>query len=69
MLPRERKFAYEYSKGSPWAYDELTARFGFSIQKTPAELQQERDSVLRKNHPLFYIRCVYLCRQIECFQN
>jgi putative nucleotidyltransferase with HDIG domain len=53
MLPRERRFAYEYSKGSPWANEDLTARFGFSILKTPAELQNERDSVEKNLAPYF----------------
>jgi putative nucleotidyltransferase with HDIG domain len=69
MLPRERKFAYEYSKGSPWAYDELTARFGFSIQKTPAELQQERDSVLRKITPYFTYDAFIYADRLNAFKT
>jgi hypothetical protein len=69
MLPCERKFAYEYSKGSPWAYDELTARFGFSIQKTPAELQQERDSVLRKITPYFTYDAFIYADRLNAFKT
>lgn len=53
MLPRERRFAYDYSKGSPWVNEDLTAQFGFSIQKTTAELLRERDSVSHMLIPYF----------------
>ncbi len=53
LLPRERKFAYDYSKGSPWVHEDLTAKFGFSIQKTSQELQRERDSLDKKLSPYF----------------
>lgn len=53
LLPRERRFALEYSKGSPWGHDALTANFGFSIQKTVSELQVERDSVENNIIPYF----------------
>ena len=53
MLPRERKFDMDYSIGSPWKYDNLTANFSFSIYKTDAELQAEKDSLLKKHYPFF----------------
>jgi putative nucleotidyltransferase with HDIG domain len=53
VLPRERKFNREYSKGRPWAYDNLTASFSFSIYKTDAELSKEKDSVLKNLLPYF----------------
>lgn len=53
MLPRERRFSLDYSKGSPWGHDALTANFGFSIQKTAFERQQERDSLEKNIIPYF----------------
>lgn len=41
ITPRTGKFAYDYRKGSPWAYDNLTAQFDFPILKTSEQLQAE----------------------------
>ncbi|MCD7973232.1 MAG: HDIG domain-containing protein [Candidatus Azobacteroides sp.] len=53
FLPRETKFKYQYQEGKPWKYDLLTAPFDFPIYKTPEELQQEKDSVLKDFMPYF----------------
>ena len=45
IFPRTGKFNYDYRKGSPWMYETLIAQFDFPIIKTPAQLQQERESV------------------------
>lgn len=45
LLPRSGKFAYDYSKGSPWAYETLVAQFDFPILKTAEQLQQEREAL------------------------
>ena len=55
FLPRETKFGYEYEKGRPWRYNSLIASFDFPIYKTPAEVAQERDSVLKIFRP-YYLR-------------
>jgi cyclic-di-AMP phosphodiesterase PgpH len=68
MLPRERKFAYDYSKGSPWAYDDLTARFGFSIHKTPSVIQRERDSVNKNIIPYFFYDTNKFIEKSEAFK-
>ena len=69
MLPRERKFAYDYSKGSPWVHEDLTARFGFSIQKTTQEIQQERDSVDKKIAPYFSYDNFIIADQLNSFKG
>ncbi len=46
MMPRERKFTYDFQKGSPWKEENLTAPFKFSIYKTSEEYQAELDSTL-----------------------
>lgn len=45
LLPRSGKFAYDYSKGSPWAYETLVAQFDFPILKTAEQLQEEREAL------------------------
>ncbi len=69
MLPRERKFDLEYSVGSPWKYDNLTANFSFSIYKTDAELQREKDSLLKKHYPYFTFDATVVSDNISAFKN
>jgi len=42
FFPRGGKFKYEFQKGKPWQYENLSAPFDFSIQKTDAEIEAER---------------------------
>lgn len=53
LMPRERKFKYEYNKGEPWRYEILIAPFDFRIFKTNMEVQNEKDSILKKFRPYF----------------
>ena len=55
FLPRETKFGYEYEKGRPWRYNSLIASFDFPIYKTPGEVAEERDSVLKNFRP-YYVK-------------
>ncbi|MCG8700245.1 MAG: hypothetical protein MI922_19485, partial [Bacteroidales bacterium] len=54
LLPREAKFKYEYNRGNPWLHDDLTAPFQFSIYKTDAKLQAERDTILKDLNYYFH---------------
>ena len=51
FLPRNDKFAYEYSVDKPWRYGQLIATFKFPIYKEEAVVKSERDSVLRRYQP------------------
>lgn len=42
ILPIDRQFAYEFSKGSNWEYDTLYAPFDFPIIKTAEEIEAEK---------------------------
>jgi cyclic-di-AMP phosphodiesterase PgpH len=53
LLPREGKFMYEYQKGGFWKHDDLTAPFNFPVNKTRAEINHERDSVLLEFKPIY----------------
>jgi cyclic-di-AMP phosphodiesterase PgpH len=53
LLPREGKFMYEYQKGGFWKHESLTAPFNFPVNKTKAEIIQERDSVLQGFRPIY----------------
>ena len=53
LMPREGSFKYEYYRGKPWKYENLTAPFDFGIYKTETELGAERDSIL-KEFPFYF---------------
>lgn len=67
MLPRQRKFDKDYSKGSPWSYDNLTANFSFSIYKTEAELSKEKDSVLKNLLPYYKFDSIVFKEKLSSF--
>lgn len=44
---------FEYQKGGFWKHESLTAPFNFPVNKTKAEIDHERDSVMREFRPIF----------------
>ena len=53
LLPRTPKFAYDYKKGEPWAYETLVAKFDFPILKTELQLSQERERLASEIVPYY----------------
>ena len=45
MLPKERKFGYDFHKGRRWEHEDLYAQFPFPLHKPEEQLKRERDSV------------------------
>src|SRR5438552_3341550 len=52
-LPKESQFNYAYQKGKPWAYENLMAPLDFAINKTEAELNEEKAQALKRAHPFY----------------
>jgi cyclic-di-AMP phosphodiesterase PgpH len=44
-----------YSVGEPWRADDLTAPFTFSLKKTAAEVEEEREAIVRDTAPVFHV--------------
>ncbi len=55
VLPKGRKFKYEFDKGKPWMHEKLIAPFDFAIEKSSAELEKERQEVIDQI-PTYYER-------------
>ena len=53
LLPRTPKFAYDYKKGEPWAYETLVAKFDFPILKTDLQLSRERERLASEIVPYY----------------
>ena len=69
IFPREGKFQYEFQKGKPWLHDGLYAPYDFPIYKTPAELQAEKDSILKDFKPYFRLDTTIEAEQLDAFRK
>lgn len=45
FFPREGKFKYEFQKGKPWQYDNFYAPFDFSINRSEADINSEKERI------------------------
>lgn len=69
FAPRESKVSYNESEGKPWRYGLVTAPFDFPIYKDEAQLEQERDSVLKEYIPYYSVDKFRSERAITLFTN
>ena len=46
FFPKGGKFKYEFQKGKPWQYENLYAPFDFSVRKSNADIEQERQTIM-----------------------
>ena len=54
LFPRGGQFKYEFQKGRLWQYPNYYAPFDFSILKSEAEIQSDKENVLKTLKP--YLR-------------
>lgn len=69
FLPRQGKFKYEFQKGKPWMHEDLIAPFDFPINKTEAELFEERNLILKDFKPYFNLDATVLRTSLTQFQS
>lgn len=55
VLPKGRKFKYEFEKGKPWMHENLVAPFDFALEKTSIQVKEEREEIAL-NTPPYYRR-------------
>ena len=53
LFPKSPKFNFSYTKGSPWMYETLVAKFDFPILKTDAQLIAEREAAASSVVPYY----------------
>jgi len=53
LYPTNVSFNYEYYPGSPWQNEDLLAPFDFAILKTDAEIQSEKELILKSIIPVY----------------
>lgn len=68
-LPKETQFNFTFKKGKPWGYDNLMAPFDFPVNKSEAELNEERTELMKSAHPFYRFDEDVADRQISRFKN
>ncbi len=68
-LPKETQFNYTFQKGKPWAFENLMAPFDFAINKTEAELNEEKATVMKNSHPFYRFDDKLSEQKIYLFKN
>ncbi len=53
VFPKEKRFGYEFSEGSPWLYEDMIAPFDFPIHKTDDEIKLEKDNITSNFVPYY----------------
>ncbi|MDX1829223.1 MAG: HDIG domain-containing protein [Lutibacter sp.] len=46
LFPKGGQFKYEFQKGKPWQYENYYAPFNFSIQKSKAEIEKDKQQII-----------------------
>ncbi|MCH5327415.1 MAG: HDIG domain-containing protein [Coprobacter sp.] len=69
FFPGEGKFRYHFQEGQPWRYGLLTAPFDFPMYKSEAQLQSEKDSILKDFQPFYRIDPNMGARQLESLET
>ena len=69
FLPREVKFKFEIQEGKPWLHEDLIAGFDFSIKKTNAEIEKERELIMAQAKSYYYKDTSVVSKQLIVFQN
>ena len=65
ILPGEPKFKYEYQKGFPWQHENLVAPFDFAIEKSPKELEKEKEQQQQAVVPYFIYDTTIVNKEIS----
>ena len=55
LMPRSNEFSFNFEKGRPWIYSDLSAPFDFPIYKSDEVISKERDSLMRLYEPYYII--------------
>lgn len=69
LFPKVGSFQYEYQKGMPWRYENLSAPFDFPIYKTDDELQEEREKIVQEQSPIFNVKTETSGLEIQKFKS
>lgn len=69
FLPKQPRFRYEFEKGKIWMHEDLVSPYNFSILKTQAELEKDRENVLKSIYPIYNQNTQVAEQQISQFET
>ncbi len=67
FLPKQPRFKYEYEKGKLWMNQDLISPYGFAIEKTPDELEKDRQDVLKSVQPIYKFESDVMDNELQTF--
>ncbi len=69
LFPKERKFRYEFQKGTPWLHENLIAPYTFPVYKSEKEIKAEKDSIVARFSPYYRYDTAVGEKQIKKFES
>lgn len=69
LLPKGGQFKYNFQKGKPWQYENLYAPFSFTIKKSKAEIEEEKEYLREELIPYFEIDTAKVTAVKTLFNN
>ena len=69
LLPKGGQFKYNFQKGKPWQYENLYAPFSFTIKKSKAEIEEEKEYLREELIPYFEIDTAKVTEVKTLFNN
>lgn len=68
FLPKQPRFRYEFEKGKVWMHEDLISPYNFAVLKTSAELEKDRENVLKSVYPIYDNQTQVAEQQISQFE-
>ena len=69
LLPKGGQFKYNFQKGKPWQYENLYAPFSFTIKKSNAEIEEEKEYLREELIPYFEVDTAKVTAVKSLFNN
>ncbi|MFC3198007.1 HD family phosphohydrolase [Parapedobacter deserti] len=69
FLPKQPRFRYEFEKGKVWMHEDLISPYNFAVLKTQAELDRDRENVLKSVYPIYNNNTQLLDQQLAQFET
>ena len=69
VLPKQARFRFEFEKGKIWMQKDLVSPYSFAIKKTSAEIEADKNDILKSVLPVYQNREDVVLRSLENFNT
>ena len=69
VLPKQARFRFEYEKGKVWMQKDLISPYSFAIRKTPANIEADRNIILKSVLPIYQNNEEIVLRSVENYNS